>query len=230
MNDGATGAYGTRGSLLTPIAILGAVLGGHCWHHGGAVVGSEALWLAGMCAQVLIRWPHMRRNRANHILHRRIDVQEKALLGAVFAGMLLLPGVTTATPWLDQVAWQPNVMSVCLGAALLGAGLWLFWRSHADLGRNWSPSLEIREAQHLVAHGIYRSIRHPMYAAIWLLAAAQALLVPNWISGPAGLLAFGTMYWLRVPREEAMLVERFGDAYREYASRTGRVSPCWRRR
>jgi protein-S-isoprenylcysteine O-methyltransferase Ste14 len=38
--------------------------------------------------------------------------------------------------------------------------VWLFWRSHADLGRNWSPSLELREGHELVTEGVYRYVRH----------------------------------------------------------------------
>jgi protein-S-isoprenylcysteine O-methyltransferase Ste14 len=51
-----------------------------------------------------------------------------------------------------------------IGTALLGAAIWLFWRSHRDLGKNWSPSLEISAQQTLITHGVYRTIRHPMYA------------------------------------------------------------------
>ncbi len=48
------------------------------------------------------------------------------------------------------------------------AALWLFWRSHADLGRNWSQAFELRKGHELITHGVYRVVRHPMYAAIWL--------------------------------------------------------------
>jgi protein-S-isoprenylcysteine O-methyltransferase Ste14 len=47
-------------------------------------------------------------------------------------------------------------------------GLWLFYRSHADLGTNWSITLEIREQHRLITQGVYRRIRHPMYSALGL--------------------------------------------------------------
>jgi protein-S-isoprenylcysteine O-methyltransferase Ste14 len=50
-------------------------------------------------------------------------------------------------------------------------------------------------------------------------------LLPNWIAGLAGILGFGTLYLFRVGREEAMLLEAFGDEYRDYMRRTGRVIP-----
>jgi protein-S-isoprenylcysteine O-methyltransferase Ste14 len=70
-----------------------------------------------------------------------------------------------------------------------------------------------------VTTGVYRHVRHPMYAAFFLWAIAQALLLPNWIAGPVGLLGFGTLFGLRVGREERMMEATFGDAYRAYAAR-----------
>ena len=68
-------------------------------------------------------------------------------------------------------------------------------------------------------------MRHPMYAAFWLWAIAQALLLPNWIAGPAGLVGFGTLFFLRIRREEEMMIEIFGDEYRSYMRRTWKVLP-----
>jgi protein-S-isoprenylcysteine O-methyltransferase Ste14 len=111
------------------------------------------------------------------------------------------------------------------GVVVLAAALALFWRAHADLGTNWSISLEIRKGHRLVSSGVYRRVRHPMYAAIFLFGVAQALLLANWLAGPAALVTFAPLYVIRVPREEALLLERFGDAYREVMARTGRLWP-----
>jgi protein-S-isoprenylcysteine O-methyltransferase Ste14 len=107
--------------------------------------------------------------------------------------------------------------------------LWLFWRSHADLGLNWSVSLEIRAEHELVQHGVYRRIRHPMYAAIWLFSAAQGMLLENWLAGWSALVPFAPMYFVRTPREERMLCEFLGQPYRDYMQQTGRLWPRLRR-
>ena len=62
-----------------------------------------------------------------------------------------------------------------------------------------------------------------MYSAFWLWAIAQALLLPNWAAGFAGLVGFGTLYFGRVAREERMMLQTFGDSYRELygADRSG---------
>ena len=108
------------------------------------------------------------------------------------------------------------------------ASLWLFWRSHTDLGQNWSVSLELRENRELVTAGIYRRIRHPMYSSIWLWALAQAMLLPNWFAGWLVVPAFTAMYFLRTPREERLMCEKFGDQYRAYMRQTGRLFPRWK--
>ena len=76
-----------------------------------------------------------------------------------------------------------------------------------------------------MTEGIYRRVRHPMYSAFWLWAIAQALLLPNWFAGFAGLAGFSVLYFGRVAREERMMLEAFGDRYRTYMARTGRVFP-----
>jgi protein-S-isoprenylcysteine O-methyltransferase Ste14 len=51
----------------------------------------------------------------------------------------------------------------------------------------------VRRDHRLVRHGVYRSIRHPMYSAIWLFGLAQAFLLNNLLAGPAALVAFAPL-------------------------------------
>jgi protein-S-isoprenylcysteine O-methyltransferase Ste14 len=141
------------------------------------------------------------------------------------AGLGILPAVYvfTSTPAFANYTFRP--WQAWLGAAVFAVALWLFYRTHKDLGRNWSVTLEVRERHTLVTEGVYGRVRHPMYSAFWLWALAQALLLPNAIAGPAGLVGFGTLFFLRVGREERMMIETFGDEYRRYMARTARVLP-----
>ena len=106
-----------------------------------------------------------------------------------------------------------------------GIGLWLFYRSHADLGTNWSITLEVREQHHLITQGVYRSVRHPMYLALALYSVGQALIIPNWVAGPSNLVAFAILFALRIRAEERMMVEGFGAEYAAYSMRTKRLIP-----
>jgi protein-S-isoprenylcysteine O-methyltransferase Ste14 len=187
------------------------------------------LYFLGILAEIAIRLPHERQRRRTRVAVDQVSGTERALLGLLSVGMGFVPAVYALTSWLDRADYRlsPGAKGRIggIGAAILASAVWLFWRSHADLGRNWSPSLQLREEHQLVTTGVYRSIRHPMYASQWLWSVAQPLLLQNWIAGWAGLLLFLPLYLLRVPHEEQMMLERFGEAYRAYMSRTGRVVP-----
>jgi protein-S-isoprenylcysteine O-methyltransferase Ste14 len=132
------------------------------------------------------------------------------------------------TPLLGFADYRLPAFVSCLGAATMVIALWLFWRSHQDLGQNWSVSLELRERHELISRGVYRFVRHPMYASIWLWAVAQGMLLQNWFAGWSLLPVFAAMYFLRIPREEQLMCEAFGDEYRRYMRLTGRLFPAVR--
>jgi protein-S-isoprenylcysteine O-methyltransferase Ste14 len=182
-------------------------------------------YVAGLVAQVIIRAPIARQRRQNKIVTDLTDRQEWALLWVLLLGMFILPVLFLLTPWLKFANYRLRTRTALLGMPLMGGALYLFWRSHVDLGRDWSPTLEIREGHRLVTNGVYTHIRHPMYASQWLFAAAQALLLQNWIAGLSGIVCFLPLYIFRVPKEEQMLIDAFGEEYRADMRRTGRVLP-----
>ena len=159
------------------------------------------------------------------VTEERDAARERLLTWTVGAGMIVLPLFALAAPVLDPFAYAGSPVQFLLGAVSALAGLYVFWRAHADLGAFWSAHLELREGHALVTRGIYGRMRHPMYAAIFLITMAQALLLTNWIAGPAGLLAFALLYAIRVGPEERMLAERFGAEWEAYAGRTPRLLP-----
>jgi protein-S-isoprenylcysteine O-methyltransferase Ste14 len=190
---------------------------------------SELQWkmvfLAGYLALFFIRWPFVAQGRRQAVASRHVDVQERILLAMMGIAWMLLPIVWVATPLFAWAEYATPEWVRWLGVLFSVGAVVMFWRSHVDLGRNWSTTLELRAEHALVEHGVYRRIRHPMYSAIWLWATAQLLLIPNWVVGPALMFAFFWMYLLRTPREEQMMRERFGQAYDDYMTRTGRILP-----
>lgn len=140
-------------------------------------------------------------------------------------GMLVLPLIYTFTPWLRFADYHLPAVWIWLGIVIYLAGQWLIFRSHVDLGQNWSATLEIRQGHSLVTQGVYRTIRHPMYAGHWLWGVAQSLLLQNWLVGFSMLVCLLPMYLIRTPREEQMMLDEFGAEYREYMKHTGRIIP-----
>jgi len=186
---------------------------------------AKLAWWAGIIGWYAIRYPHQRRSRRMPVAETRERIREGVLLAISFCGLFAVPAIYVAAgePRLADYPFSPAL--AWLGAAVFALSLALFYRTHRDLGRFWSVTLEIRQTHRLVTSGVYRYVRHPMYSAFFLWALAQALLLPNWIAGFAGLVGFGTLFAFRVRREERMMEARFGDAYRDYAARTRRVIP-----
>jgi protein-S-isoprenylcysteine O-methyltransferase Ste14 len=156
-------------------------------------------------------------------------LDRKTLLDVVLLGLagicMLIPLVYVFSSVLDFADYAlPNWVG-WIGVVLFGLATWLLWRSHADLGRNWTPTLGIRDEHRLVTEGVYKYIRHPMYAAHWLWAIAQVLMLHNWIAGYSFLVIVVPHYLLRVNLEEQMMLGQFGEEYRAYMERTGRMIP-----
>lgn len=173
----------------------------------------------------IIRYPHSKKNQSNEITINKQDQLEKLLLGLVALGMMILPMIYIFSDLLAFANYALPLPLQILGLLLLLPTLWLFYRSHKDLGKNWSVSLEIRAEHTIIDSGVYKHVRHPMYSAIWLWALTQPLLLNNYLAGFGGLIGFGLLYFLRVKREETMLLQEFGDAYQNYMQRTKRIIP-----
>jgi protein-S-isoprenylcysteine O-methyltransferase Ste14 len=184
-----------------------------------------AIYFAALVIEMIIRAPLNKKRRQEKMSERRVSGQEIAILVLLLFGGFIMPIIYAVTNWLDFANYTLPGWAGWLGVVLLAGALFIFWRAHADLGLNWSPSLEIREKHELITRGIYGVLRHPMYASQWLLAIAQPLLLQNWIAGFLNLLVFIPFYFLRVKAEEQMMLDSFGTEYQEYMKRTGGVVP-----
>jgi protein-S-isoprenylcysteine O-methyltransferase Ste14 len=186
---------------------------------------AKIIWLAFGIAWSVLRLRPGQRARRTPVRYSGRDTRELVLLGISLTGLGVVPFVYVVAHILRFADYPVIPVLSYLGIAADFACLWLFYRTHRDLGHNWSVSLDLRERHTLVTTGVYAMVRHPMYAGFWLMALAQLLLLPNWIAGPAGLIGFGILFFGRVRREEDMMIAAFGEEYRAYMTRTARVVP-----
>ena len=110
------------------------------------------------------------------------------------------------------------------GIALLIAGLALLVSAQLQLGASWRIGIDVAARPGLVTSGIYARSRNPIFLALLLIVAGYMLLIPTFLS--AVLLAatyIGTR--LQIHAEESYLLRAYGDQYRAYASRVGRLVP-----
>ena len=183
------------------------------------------VWYTATVAILAIRAPFKARRMSNMIVEKRMVSVDRVLLFAVLMSCFFLPLLQLLFNLFSFASYALPGALTALGAVLVVVAVLIFWRSHADLGRNWSPTLEVREEHTLVTEGVYSRIRHPMYTAIFLLYIAQPLLIHNWIAGALAPVAFAVMYVMRMPEEEAMMRDLFGAEYEQYCGRTGRLVP-----
>jgi protein-S-isoprenylcysteine O-methyltransferase Ste14 len=189
------------------------------------VFTGKLVWVLFVLCWGAIRLSYARRAHRNKHISKHDELYEIVLLTLSFLGYLIIPAVYVATTWLSFADYRFQPAMFWLGVATMVATLWLFWRSHADLGHNFSAKLVIREKHKLVTTGVYRLIRHPMYASFLLWSVLQILLLPNWITGLAGVFGFCILYCARIHREEQLMLHKFGDEYRQYMTHTKRLVP-----
>jgi len=116
----------------------------------------------------------------------------------------------------ESIRW----LGVGIGVLCTFGIYWLF----SSIGSGITPTSATRKEHKLVTRGIYRWIRHPLYTIGSSFIISFGMMADNWFITAFGILAFILMA-SRTPKEEANLVEKFGDEYREYMKRTGRYLP-----
>jgi protein-S-isoprenylcysteine O-methyltransferase Ste14 len=137
-----------------------------------------------------------------------------AFLVMYFAGAKWIEAFLFHLPaWLRWVGFAIGIITVC------------FWTwVQVTLDTQWSPQLQLIKEHHLITSGPYARIRHPLYAGMCGWFVSLTLLTANWIFVGACTLTFAGLLY-RIPKEEQMMLEAFGDEYKEYMNRTGRLFP-----
>ena len=189
-----------------------------------ATIGKIA-WVLGIVAWCIIRYPFERRAKRVPVVRSRRTGSEAIGLAAALTGLAIVPGFYVVTGWPAAADYVPRLWAVVIGALLFCVAMWVFRRTHKQLGRNWSITLEIRQRHELICAGPYSLVRHPMYTSFLLMGLSQALMLSNWVAGLAGPIGFIILFFLRVDKEERMMLEVFGPQYRAYMAKTKRIIP-----
>lgn len=128
--------------------------------------------------------------------------------------------------------WSALALPLWVRWAGLGLGIFSIWLnawSHKTLsqklGADFDPALRLLKVHALVTEGPYARMRHPIYLAFLLMQISVLFLTSNWFIGFCGIAIIVSVIAIRVPEEEKMLTEQFGDEYRDYMKRTHRLLP-----
>jgi protein-S-isoprenylcysteine O-methyltransferase Ste14 len=183
--------------------------------HGAVVVLSTgvAAFSAGELRQAFRRRPG----------GRRADLRAEVLFRLLFLGaILLLPLGASIAP---AAVIPGGAVTFAVGAAVGWVGLLLRWWCFVALGRYFTVVVTTSPDQDVVAHGPYRILRHPSYAALLLALLGCGVMLGNWVGA---LLSFAVVLVAVVHRlriEERALVATLGDAYRVFAQHRARLVP-----
>jgi protein-S-isoprenylcysteine O-methyltransferase Ste14 len=160
----------------------------------------------------------------------RISHKQEGYLFAIvlrLAGLLLWISTVAYLFFPASVKWAamplPNWLRWSGTAAGTLCALLMYW-TLSSLGKNLTDTVVTRTNATLVTNGPYRWVRYPFYVTAALLMASVTLLTANWTIGVCALLVL-VLLAMRTPREEQMLVERFGRQYQDYMAKTGRFVP-----
>jgi protein-S-isoprenylcysteine O-methyltransferase Ste14 len=121
---------------------------------------------------------------------------------------------------LFQVGTLLGATGVGITAAAVALAIWARWH----LGGNWSGAVTLKEGHELISSGPYRFIRHPIYTGILGAMAGTALALGE-LRGFIALALSVSAFYYKARKEERYLKTEFGDKYRDYAKRTGRLFP-----
>jgi protein-S-isoprenylcysteine O-methyltransferase Ste14 len=164
--------------------------------------------------------------RQENTLKKRSEGLPSKIAGFLgLVGFIAVIAYMIQPDWLSWASWPlPRWLRwTGVGIALLGFAM-LQWAQNT-LGRNWSDTPRMLKDQALVTSGPYQFIRHPIYTAFLLILGSTLFISANWLVG----LAWTGMTLLeitsRIGFEESLMLEYFGDQYREYMKRTGRLLP-----
>jgi protein-S-isoprenylcysteine O-methyltransferase Ste14 len=159
-------------------------------------------------------------------ISRKVDGNSMMTIIKVFGlALWLSPLVYLLNPkWMawskiglvDGVRWA----GVGVGILCVAGIYWLF----SSIGSGITPTSATRQKHTLVTKGPYRWVRHPLYTIGSSLFVSFGMMADNWFIAAIGILAFIAMA-VRTPKEEANLIEKFGDEYRDYMKHTGRFFP-----
>jgi protein-S-isoprenylcysteine O-methyltransferase Ste14 len=175
----------------------------------------------------LIRMYYQRRYRQTHATaESEIAPKREKLLTQIMGLALAVPGMLWLfTGWLSfgQFALADGIRIV--GFVVGVYGMWWFYRIHKTLGDNWSPVLEIRREHTLITSGPYKKVRHPMYSDMLLWFVSFSLVTANWFYALTISMGLIILFSVRIPDEEKLMMERFGEQYKAYMKRTKRLIP-----
>jgi len=111
------------------------------------------------------------------------------------------------------------------GNVIMVTGLLLRVFAVLTLKEYYTRTLKIQENQKIIDVGLYKHLRHPGYLGLIMIWTGAGLSSNNYLILIIVALLTLSAYHYRMNSEEKMLIEAFGDDYKNYMQRTWRIAP-----
>lgn len=160
-------------------------------------------------------------------ISRRDEGRVAMLLRAAVA----LPLMLSFLAYMINPSWMAwSELALPVWARWVGVGLGiaclpLLWTLFQSIGSNISETVLTKKDHRLVMTGPFRWIRHPLYTVAMLLFFSYGLMASNWWMMMFTAIGLVMIVVLVIPKEEAELIAKFGDEYRDYQDRVEKLLP-----
>ena len=166
-------------------------------------------------------------------IRTRVTVQTEsfasryAILLIEVVGFVLLFRHSAGIGFLGTRFMHRTLASVIAGLILLWMGISLAIWARYHLAEYWSARITIKEHHQLIRTGPYARLRHPIYSGLILAAIGSAVVIDQWRC-VLGVCLILTGYCIKARKEETMLTQQFGEAFREHQKHAGFLIPRFR--
>ena len=183
--------------------------------------GLALLWAAFAAAFLA---SHLRVRRARRL--RRLSDRPVLRARVSELGLLLEAVAVALVLGFRREAAHPAlaVPGLLLGAAAVA----LAWSAVFHLDRQWRLRAVIAENHALITTGPYAVVRHPIYASLFGMLAASALVNTPWPAAAGALALFLAGTEIRVRAEEKLLAKAFPEEFERYRKRVPAYLPSLR--
>lgn len=155
----------------------------------------------------------------------RESIAERARYSLLLViGYFLLIKSSSLPPPFVWLIIPHTLSSIWVGALLCISGLLFAVWARVILGTNWSGVITLKEGHELIDRGPYRIVRHPIYTGLLVMFAGTAIAL-GYFGGFTALSLVFVSFWIKLKREEDLMLKHFPDRYPAYQRRVKRIIP-----
>jgi protein-S-isoprenylcysteine O-methyltransferase Ste14 len=161
---------------------------------------------------------------AKRTIYRESSAERTRYWVALAIGYFLLIKSSSLPPPSDWLVVPHTKSSAWIGAFLCVSGLVFAIWARVILGGNWSGVITLKEGHELIERGPYRVVRHPIYTGLLAMFAGTAIAI-GFFGGFIGLVLLFVSFWIKLKREEDLMLKHFPEKYSAYRHRVKRIIP-----